>query len=240
VLRPVVGITTYALDDRGQFPLPAEYVAAVRRAGGLPLLIPPVADLAAAYLKSLDGLVLAGGGDISPACYGGTPHESLYGMDEERDRLEIALAREAVERRMPTLAICRGMQILNVALGGSLIEHLPDAVGVRVAHRAPPRRPVPHAVRVQAGSRLAAILGATDIEPMSWHHQGIRRLAPGLTPVAFAPDETIEGVELAGHAELVAVQWHPELTAHRDPVQQRLFDALVASASPPGRALAVP
>jgi putative glutamine amidotransferase len=228
---PVIGITTYGRDERGHFPLPAEYVAAVRRAGGLPLLIPPLQDLAVAYLEVLDGLVLAGGGDISPGSYGGASHETLYAVDEDRDRLEIALARAAVARRMPVLAICRGMQILNVALGGTLIEHLPDTVGERVAHRLPPREPVPHAVRVQPGSRLATILGATELQPMSWHHQGVRRLAPGLKPIAFAPDETIEAVELAGHTELIAVQWHPELTAQEDPAQQRLFDTLVADAS---------
>lgn len=229
---PVIGITTYARDEREHYPLPVEYVDAVQRAGGLPLLIPPLAELAGRYLEHVDGLVLAGGGDIDPSCYGGTPHATLYGVDAERDRMELALAREASTRRMPILAICRGMQILNVALGGTLVEHLPDVAGERVAHRAPPREPVPHAVRVQEDSRLAAILGATDIQPMSWHHQGVRQLAPGLRPVAFAPDDTIEAVEMVEHPELIAVQWHPELTARVDPAQQRLFDALAAAALP--------
>jgi len=224
---PVIGITTYGRDERGRYTLPGEYVAAVERAGGVPLLIPPSPAHAQRYLELVDGLVLAGGGDLDPAHYGDAAHETLYGIDARRDELEIALARRIVERCQPALAICRGLQVLNVALGGSLIQHLPAAVGEDVLHRALPREPTPHAVRLAAGSRLAAIIGATDFAPMSWHHQAIRALAPGLEAVAHAPDGTIEAVELAAHPWLIAVQWHPELTAQRDPAQQRLFDALV-------------
>jgi putative glutamine amidotransferase len=227
---PVIGITTYGRDERGRYTLPGEYVAAVERAGAVPLLIPPVPAHAARYLELVDGVVLAGGGDLDPGHYGGDAHATLYGVDAQRDALELALARRIVERRQPALAICRGMQVLNVALGGSLIEHLPAVVGERVLHRAPPREPTPHAVTVKAGSRLAAIAGATEFAPMSWHHQAIRQLAPGLEAVACAPDGTIEAVEMSQHPWLIAVQWHPELTAGREPVQQRLFDALVAAA----------
>ena len=131
---------------------------------------------------------------------------------------------------VPTLAICRGTQILNVAEGGTLIEHLPDVVGETVIHRAPPREPVAHPVRVLPESRLAGVLGATDFSCMSWHHQAIRQVAPGFEVVAYAPDGTIEGLEMQSHPWLVAVQWHPELTAAEDPIQQRLFDALVEAA----------
>jgi putative glutamine amidotransferase len=229
-MTPVIGITVYASDESGRYTLPAQYVGAVQRAGGLPLLIPPLPDLAGRYLEHVDGLVLAGGGDLDPACYGGAGHATLYGVDTDRDYLELALARGMLRLRMPALAICRGMQILNVALGGTLIAHLPDAVGEQVKHRAPPREPVPHPVRIRPGSRLADRLGATEISPMSWHHQGLRQIAPGLEAVAWAPDGTVEAVELADHPELTAVQWHPELTAHEDPRQQHLFDALVAAA----------
>jgi putative glutamine amidotransferase len=226
---PIIGITTYGRDERGRYTLPSEYVSAVQRAGAVPLLIPPVAEHALRYLDLVDGVILAGGGDIFPQHYRGNAHELNYGMDAQRDELELALAREIVQRRQPTLAICRGMQILNVALGGTLIEHLPAVVGERVLHRKPPRDPTPHAVQVKAGSRLAAVTGLTDMEPMSWHHQAIRAIAPGFEIVATAPDGTIEAVEIPGQPWLMAVQWHPELTAHEDPSQQRLFDALVSA-----------
>lgn len=224
---PVIGITTYGRDERGRYTLPSEYVAAVQRAGAVPVLIPPVPGHAASYLDLVDGIVLAGGGDLDPGLYGSDGHETIYSVDAQRDALELALAKRIVELRAPTLAICRGMQVLNVALGGTLIEHLPAVVGEQVLHRAPLREPTPHAVRVKAGSRLAAVAGATEFAPMSWHHQAIRQAAPGLEVVATAADGTIEAVELAGHPWLIAVQWHPELTAEKDPAQQRLFDALV-------------
>lgn len=228
--RPLIGITTYGRDERGRYTLPSEYVSAVQRAGGLPLLIPPLPDNAAQYLALVDGLVLAGGGDIDPQRYGGKRPETLYSIDAERDALELALARAVIEQRQPTLAICRGMQIVNVCLGGTLIEHLPDEVGEQVLHRKPPREPTPHPVSLKPGTRLAGIMGATEMSPMSWHHQAIRRMAPGFEAVAHAPDGTIEAAELASHPWLIAVQWHPELSAHQDPAQQRLFDALVAAA----------
>jgi putative glutamine amidotransferase len=224
---PVIGITTYGRDERGRYTLPAEYVAAVERAGATPVLLPPVPSQARHYLELVDGVVLAGGGDLDPAHYGGSGHETNYSVDAQRDALELALARRIVERRQPTLAICRGMQVLNVALGGTLIEHLPAVVGEQVLHRKASREPTPHPVSVKPGSRLAAIAGVTDFAPMSWHHQAIRQLAPGLEVVASAADGTIEAVEMPAHPWLVAVQWHPELTAGREPAQQRLFDALV-------------
>jgi putative glutamine amidotransferase len=227
---PVIGLTTYARNEQGRYTLPVEYVAAVQRAGGLPVLIPPGAEQPEHYLDLVDGLILAGGGDIDPEHYGGVRHDTLYGVDTNRDALELALAKHALEKKLPTLAICRGMQIVNIALGGTLIEHLPDEVGEAVAHRKPPREPVPHPVRVEPGSRLAAVVGATTLMPMSWHHQGIRQPGAGLEAVAHASDDTIEAVELKSHPWLIGVQWHPELTADRDVTQQRLFDALVAEA----------
>jgi putative glutamine amidotransferase len=227
--KPIIGITTYGRDDRGRYSLPVEYVTAVERAGAVPVLIPPLPDHAQRYLELVDGVVLAGGGDLDPAHYGGVHHETIYSIDAQRDALELALAKRIVERRQPTLAICRGMQVLNVALGGTLIEHLPAVVGEGVLHRAPPREPTRHAVNVKPGSRLADIAGLVDFAPMSWHHQAIRQTAPGLEVVATAPDGTIEAVELKDHPWLIAVQWHPELTAAKDPAQQRLFDALVAA-----------
>lgn len=226
---PVIGITTYGTDERGRYTLPGEYVAAVERAGGVPLLLPPVPRHAERYLELVDGVILAGGGDIDPSHYQGRQHATLYGMHAGRDALELALARRIVETGTPLLAICRGMQALNVALGGTLVEHLPDEVGEAVLHRAPPREPVPHPIRIEQGSRLASVLGGAECTPLSWHHQAVRALAPALVAVAHAPDGTIEALELPEHPWLLAVQWHPELTAVNDPAQQRLFDALVAA-----------
>jgi putative glutamine amidotransferase len=226
---PIIGITTYPRDDRGRYSLPAEYAVAVERAGGVPVLIPPMPKHAARFLDLVDGVILAGGGDIAPERYRGSAHELNYGVDAQRDELELALAREILQRQQPTLAICRGMQVLNVALGGTLIEHLPAVVGEAIAHRKPPRDPVPHAVAVNSASRLARIMGATEVQPMSWHHQAIRAVAPGFEVVATAPDGTIEAVELPDAPWLIAVQWHPELTAHEDRTQHRLFEALIAA-----------
>src|SRR5262249_760423 len=150
---PLIGITTYGRDEQNRFLLPAEYVDAVRRSGGIPVLLPPGEANLHELLARLDGFILAGGGDLDPALYGGRHHETIYMVDSERDQSEIALAQEIVALRVPTLAICRGAQVLNVALGGSLIEHLPDVVGETIAHRLPPRQPSQHPVRIKPASR---------------------------------------------------------------------------------------
>jgi putative glutamine amidotransferase len=225
-----IAITTYGLDEDNRYSLPAEYVDSVSRAGGVPVLIPPGDSATASLLEHVDGLILTGGGDISPTTYGGAAHETLYMVDTRRDELEMELARSAIASALPTLGICRGMQIVNVALGGTLIEHLPDVVGEAVAHRAPPREPIPHPVRLQPSSRLAKILMQTEHNPPSWHHQAIDELATELEVVASAPDGTIEAVEMRSHPWLMAVQWHPELTAATEPADQKLFDAFVKAA----------
>jgi putative glutamine amidotransferase len=230
--RPLIGITTYGRGADDRFRLPAAYVDAVRRAGGVPLLVPPGGELDQ-LLEELDGWILAGGGDLDPRLYDGRPHATIERVDAERDRSELELAKLAVERDLPALFICRGAQVLNVALGGNLIEHLPDEVGDSIRHRSDdgtgtyPR----HGVAVDAGSRLAAIMGSDRVEPASWHHQAVRRLASGLVQTARAPDGTIEAFEIPDREWLIAVQWHPEVTAGEDPTQQRLFDALVAAAA---------
>ena len=223
-------MTTYGRGPHNRFILPAEYVDAVRRAGGVPLLLPPGEERLDAILSRLSAVVFTGGGDLDPDLYGGDHHETIYMVEPERDRTEVEWARRVFDLGVPTLAICRGAQLLNVSRGGTLIEHLPDVMGETVIHRAPPRDPVAHPVRVLPESRLAGVLGATDFSCMSWHHQGIRDVAPGFEVVAHAPDGTIEGIEMPSHPWLFAVQWHPELTASDDPIQQRLFDALVEAA----------
>jgi putative glutamine amidotransferase len=224
---PLIGITTYHRNENNAFTLPAEYVDSVRRAGGIPILIPPGEKLLDELLPHLDGLILSGGGDVDPALYGGQPHSTVYNVSPERDNSEAAIVSKVVGSELPVLCICRGLQILNVALGGTLIEHLPDVVGEEVPHRAPPRSPVMHPVQIQPDSKLAEIMQGDRVETASWHHQALDEVAPSLRVVATAPDGILEALEMPGHPWLVAVQWHPELTAAADPTQQRLFDTLI-------------
>ncbi len=228
---PVIGVSSYArAGEPPAFSLPVGYVDAVRGAGGVPVILPPGEARPAQLVDLVDGLVVAGGGDISPHTYGGELHESVYEVCEERDRFEFDLTRAALERAdRPLLFICRGMQVLNVVCGGSLHVHIPDRYGEQVAHRLPPRRPARHAVRVDPDSRLAAILGVTVVQACSWHHQAIDRVGAGLKPVAWAEDGVVEAVERKGRPWCVAVQWHPEMQLG-DPFQPRLFGALVAEA----------
>jgi putative glutamine amidotransferase len=228
--NPLIGLTTYGRGADNRYTLPADYIDAVRRAGGVPLLIAPGEPRVEAILDVIDALVLSGGGDIDPSRYDGKRHETNYSIDQERDTLELELARRVIDTGMPTLGICRGAQILNVVQGGKLIEHIPDEVGVKVLHRAPPREPVTHGVKLKTGSRLAKILGRDQFDATSWHHQALRGAAAGFDAVAHAPDGTIEAIEMPSHPWLIAVQWHPELSAASDPLQQKLFDALVEAA----------
>jgi putative glutamine amidotransferase len=225
--RPIIGITTYGRDEDNRFRLPSLYVDAVRRAEGLAVLVPPGDDPWDELFAVIDGLIFAGGGDVEPTLYGGTQHEMIYGVDAERDQSELALARRVATSEVPTLGICRGHQLVNVALGGTLHEHLPDVVGDAVVHRLPPREATEHPITVDAKSRLAGILGEQQFVAASWHHQAIRDAGKNLVPVARAPDGTIEGCELKTHPWLFTVQWHPELTAHVSATQQKLFDSLV-------------
>ena len=230
--RPLIGLTTYPPNPGDRYELPRPYVDAVRRAGGEAVLVPPGVTNPAGLLARLDGIVLAGGGDIDPARYGGAPHETVYAIHPDRDESELALAHLVLERGTPALAICRGMQVVNVALGGSLHVHLPDVVDGTVVHRKEPELagmpgPTPHEVTVDDGSLLAWVRGATRVTPMSWHHQAADAVGDGLRVVGRAPDGTVEALEHDDHPWLAIVQWHPELTAGGDPTQQRLFDAFV-------------
>ena len=235
-MGPLVGITTYPPNADHRFELPREYADAVRRAGGEVVLVPPgVADAAGLVLR-LDAVVLAGGGDLDPSLHGGFLHETVYALDPVRDESELAITEAVLDRQVPTLAICRGMQVVNVALGGTLHLHLPDVVDGSIRHRTEPERPrgraaaTPHEVEVDADSLVGRTMGTDRATPMSWHHQAIDRLGDGLRVVGRAPDGTIEAVQHDSHPWLAVVQWHPELTAADDPTQQRLFDAFVAAA----------
>ncbi|MBW2240814.1 MAG: gamma-glutamyl-gamma-aminobutyrate hydrolase family protein [Deltaproteobacteria bacterium] len=228
---PWIGVTTYhrERDGRSRFTLPDAYVEGIRRAGGEPVLLVPGAPAPASLLDRLDGLVMTGGGDLHPDTLGTTAHGHMYSMCEERDRFELALVRSALARSLPTLAICRGLQVLNVALGGDIHSHLPDEVGEEVAHRKSQTEPTDHPVQLEAGTALATLFGCEALPGVaSWHHQAVRRLGEGLRPAAYATDGTVEALVLDGAAWLQAVQWHPELEL--ESVQARLFRALVEQA----------
>jgi putative glutamine amidotransferase len=227
---PLIGITTSDRNEQRRFSLAAAYVDAIRRAGGMPVMLPPGETHLAQLLKRLDGIIMSGGGDVDPALYGGSQHEAIYMIEPERDRSEIELTQQLVKMELPMLNICRGVQVLNVALGGTLIEHLPDEVGEDITHRAIPPGATRHEVKIEPDSRLAEIIGQTEVMIASWHHQALRQAAPHLRVVARAADGTIEAVEMPDHPWLIGVQWHPELTAIDDPAQQRLFDDLVEAA----------
>lgn len=228
--KPRIGITIYGRDDEDDYRLPCRYVESVRRAGAIPLLIPPGGFDFDTILPILDGVVFSGGGDLEPKHYGRDDHETLYEVSPERDEFELAFARRILIERLPTLGICRGTQVLNVVAGGTLHVHLPERFGEAVLHRAPPREPIAHDIRVEHGSRLAEAMGAVEFSAASSHHQGIDRVGDGFDVVARAPDGVVEGLEKPDHPWFFCVQWHPEITAAQDPIQQRIFDRLAEAA----------
>jgi putative glutamine amidotransferase len=225
-MKPLVGITSYtpSNDEKREYTLPAEYVDCLRAAGMEVLLL--AAGDAETCIRGLDGLVLSGGGDLDPTTYGGPGHQRIYMVDRERDEFELELARLVLHRGMPLLGICRGLQVLNTLLGGSLVSHLPDQYGEAILHRAPPREPIAHEVEVlDEPSRLASAIGSGSAEIMSWHHQAVDGLGEGLRVTARAGDGVIEALEPEGEGWAVAVQWHPELNAATDSKQAALFGA---------------
>jgi len=231
-----VGITTSI--TVGQTPerayVNSAYLHAVQQAGGVPVLLPPQLSTSSLerLVRDLDALLLTGGGDMDPACFGEAPHPTLYDVAPSRDALETAATHMALERRTPLLAICRGIQVLNVALGGSLHQDVGTDPGTEIQHsQKEARDQTTHKVTVTPESRLAGILGADDVEVNSFHHQVIKALGRGLTAVAWAPDHLIEGVELADDSRFVlGVQWHPEHLVDVSEPARRLFAALIAAA----------
>jgi anthranilate synthase component 2/putative glutamine amidotransferase len=224
---PLVGITSY-LDEaawgvwrQSAALVPQTYVDAVSRAGGTPVLLPPQPGGADRLLDALDGLVLAGGSDIDPARYGEDAHPRTGPPHRARDDWEFELLAGALRRDLPVLGVCRGMQLLNVALGGTLVQHLPDG-----SHQNPPARFARQAVLVRPDSLLGAVLGRAA-KVSCYHHQAADRLGTGLQAVAWAADETVEALELPDRRFVLGVQWHPETDAD----DLRLFRALTAAAA---------
>jgi gamma-glutamyl-gamma-aminobutyrate hydrolase PuuD len=227
--KPVVGITTYLTRaawgawNMEAALVPADYVRAVERAGGAPLLVPPGADTETT-LALVDGLVFSGGSDLDPELYGDEAHPETNGIVRERDDFELELMQAALARDIPMLAICRGSQVLNVALGGGIEQHVPDRVGSDV-HKETPGVFAEHDVAVVADTRLESILG-TRHDVKSHHHQGFGELGTGLREAARAPDGTVEALEDPSRRFTLGVLWHPE--AGED---LALFEALIAEAT---------
>ncbi|MBE3590161.1 MAG: gamma-glutamyl-gamma-aminobutyrate hydrolase family protein [Firmicutes bacterium] len=244
-LKPIIGITAErGVDARGRVHLGQSetYVAAVTRAGGAPVLLPPLADedTARALARALDGLLLSGGEDVDPARFGEAPHPDLGSVDPDRDLTEIALIDEARRRGLPIFAICRGIQVLNVAFGGTLVQDLRAQRPGAIQHaQKGPRWHLGHTVEIRPGTRLAGLLGEGVRGVNSFHHQAVERVGEGLVVAATAPDGVVEAVEAPGGAWILGVQWHPEGLVDRHPQFMALFEAFVAAAAARARENAV-
>ena len=224
--------TTQIIDGRPRVRLNEAYVSAVRGAGLVPLVVPPVSEREVAdLLQSVHGVVLTGGEDVDPAHYGADPAPQSETPHAERDACELAVARRAHEMRIPTLAICRGLQVANVAFGGTLVQDIATECPTALAHEQSDRRNARvHDARVDARSALARALGADRLEVNSSHHQAVARVADGLRVTGRAPDNVVEGAEwVADDWWMLGVQWHPEeLTGTREPWDRALFAAFAA------------
>jgi len=234
---PLIGIVTSRIKRKGATAmyLNEAYVQAVLRNGGAPILIPlglPEETLRL-ILNRVEGVIFSGGGDVDPKAYHSQKHPKVAGVDKDRDRVELSLFEDVLQTSKPFLGICRGFQVLNVALGGTLYEDILDqhTDGMRHSwHPEYPRDYPAHPVQVAEETRLAKILGAPLVQVNSLHHQGIRDLAPRLKATAFAPDGIVEGVEMTDHPFCLAVQWHPE-AMQAIPQMRQIFQALIQAAS---------
>jgi putative glutamine amidotransferase len=229
-MKPVVGITSYAeevtwgawVEEAALVPL--AYVRAIERAGGRPLVVPPTEDAIEETLAVLDGILFSGGSDLDPQLYDAKAHPETQGVHEARDRAEMALLTAALERDMPVLAVCRGSQVLNVARGGDLVQHLPEVLG-HEDHKHTPGQYSDHDVTLESDTRVGEILG--DRAPVkSHHHQGFGRIGEGLREAGYAEDGTVEALEDPSKRFAVGVLWHPE-----EGEDMALFEALVEQAA---------
>jgi len=236
---PIIGITAgHSQNEHGllQIHLLRTYVDATIRAGGTPVIIPP--ELPESNWKllydKLEGIIFSGGADIDPAIFHGVPHPAVHGLDHERDTLEIALMRYTVEDKKPFLAICRGFQVLNVALGGTLYTHLKDQLEKSLQHDTPRERPrdnyLVHDIQIEKNSHLAEIIGTSILKVNSWHHQGVKDIPSQLKITARTADGLVEAMELPDSPFSIAVQWHPEWMQENE-AMQKLFKAFIEASS---------
>lgn len=235
-MKPIIGITCgHTAKSGGRYYVNEPYVRCIEKAGGMPLLIPAMKDDLdiKGLLQSMDGILLPGGVDIDPVHFGEEPLEGLGDVEPEWDRLELFVARLALEWDLPILGICRGIQLLNVAAGGSLYQDISSQVNAqRIQHRQKaPRWYATHYISIEAGSILEQLWGRDEVRVNSFHHQAVRTLAPGFTVTAKSRDGIIEGVESHSHRFACGVQWHPELMVESHPEQLGLFRQLVTSAA---------
>jgi putative glutamine amidotransferase len=241
--RPLIGVTTSEMrvakdvsatpqgePPRTEMALGTAYLRAVEAAGGLPVVIPPLpADAIAPMIERLDGICLSGGPDLHPASYGAGEHPELGPVEPDLDRFELALAREAHARHLPILAICSGAQLLNVALGGTLIQHVPEHTDGSVEHRQKAAADaLTHHVELASASLMAAIVGG-DVWANSFHHQAVDRLGRGVLAVGWSVDGIVEAIEVPGRPFVLGVQWHAECLI-RQPEHLGLFESLVRAA----------
>ncbi len=231
-MRRLIGLTTYrrslttTIGQRIHHALYECYAEAVIAGGGVPILLPPTETrFLDEMLSPLSGVVLVGGGDLDPEMYGETPH---FTVEPIRDRFEIEIAKWALQHDLPILGICRGMQVLNVAAGGTLIQDIPSQTGTHLQHRRADAIDDPvHIVRIEPKSRLARIFGRTEMYVNTGHHQSVKKVAPGFRATAWAEDGIIEGIESENQLWAIGVQWHPEMMFNKYPLQIRLFSSLV-------------
>ncbi len=245
--RPLIGVTTSEVrraetvqptpegePPRHEMALGLTYLRAIEAAGGLPVVIPPLhIEAIEPLLDRLSGLCLSGGPDLDPSAYGAKPNEHLGPVEPDLDHFELAIASAADQRGFPILAICRGMQALDIVRGGTLEQHLPDRFEGKepIEHRqSNPGNQPSHGVRIEPRSQLASTVAATDLEVNSFHHQAIDRLGRGLVATAWADDGTIEGIEDPDRDFLIGVQWHAELMVDR-PQEAQLFRSFVQASS---------
>lgn len=230
--KPIIGIGSDVLTVPGKreraFAF-LTYTESLRRAGAVPVVIPPQPDDAETVVDGLDGILLAGGDDCDPAAYGEEPHPTVIAMDARRQANEQALAKAARDRGIPTLGVCLGMQMMNVVAGGSLVQDIASELETHIEHASEPEQRARHDVIVEQGTRLADILPATELNVNSSHHQAIRRVGEGLRVTAHAPDGVIEGLEDPRHPFYVGVQWHPEEMVGEESAAA-LFGAFVEAA----------
>jgi putative glutamine amidotransferase len=228
-MAPLIGLTTYRNLEEGGYYIPDGYVESVRKAGGIPLLLTPGETQISKVLQILDGIIFAGGGDIAPTLYGGADHSSIDRVDLIRDTFEMDLAKRLFKLNTPVLGICRGFQLLALASGSEIITHVPEEIGETVIHRAENGDAIRHGVNLELNSRLAKMVGSTEFEVESKHHQAIRSVAEEWHVVGSANDGIIEAIEHKTHPWMISVLWHPEMSIN-EAEHQRIFRAFVAAA----------
>jgi putative glutamine amidotransferase len=230
-MRPTIGITCSHDDQTNRSYLPQAYAKAIEQAGGMPLLLPQApssSDCISQLVHLLDGILFSGGVDVDPIHFGEEPLPALGAIAPERDGFELELARQALNADLTIFAICRGIQILNIAAGGTIYQDLPSQLTKTLKHsQEAPRWYATHKAVIKSGTFLARDLQTREIRVNSFHHQAVNRLAPGFRLSATAPDGVIEGIESENHKYVVGVQWHPETMWEKDPQMLKLFKSFV-------------